>query len=69
MIKNTVTKCAITKKVTDDQTNRIKSSVQGYKTLASRVDQLKSSSYTNKQNQCNYKMIQNSAFNNKLTKR
>ena len=49
------------------QVNRIKSSVKGYKTLLLRVKQSKSKSNTYKQNQCNYKMIQNSAFNNKTT--
>ena len=51
------------------QVNRNKSSVKGYKTLLLRIKQLKSKSNTYKQNQCNYKMIQNSTFNNKSTKK
>ena len=51
------------------QVNRIKSSVEGYKTLLSRTKVLKSKSNTFKQHQINYKMIQNSAFNNKLIKK
>ena len=51
------------------QVNRNKSSVKGYKRLLSRTKVLKSNSYTNKHKQNNYKMIQNSAFNKKLTKK
>ena len=51
------------------QVNRNKSSVKGYKTLLLIVKQLKSKSNTSKQKQNNYKMIQNSAFNNKIIKK
>ena len=45
------------------QVNIIKASVKGYKTLSVSVKQSKSKSITSKQNQINYKMIQNSGVN------
>ena len=51
------------------QVNRNKSSVKGYKTLLLRVKQLKSKPNASKQKQIKCKRIQNSAFNNKITKK
>ena len=46
-----------------------KTTIKGYKTLLLRIKQPKSNSYVYKQNQIKYKMIQNSALNNKIIKK
>ena len=56
-------------KITLIPTNRIKSSIKGYKTLLSRVKQLKSKSNASKQNQIKCKMIKNTVAKSKTTKK
>ena len=58
-----------TKKVSLVHTNRIDATIKWYKTVLSRTKVLKSKSNTYKQNQCNYKMIQNTATKSKTIKK
>ena len=51
------------------QVNRIKSSVEGYKTLLSRTKLLKSNSNTSNQNQSKCKRAQNIVIKSKATKK